>query len=218
LFTQLKEHTGNRNLKIVYLLATLTLIVIHFRTMLEMNIEIIHIFEYPFLVLLLFPLTKRFGASVLFTVPFMLLDEWHQYVVLYPDYVNYFELNDVVMDINGCGLAMITLLICGVNGSEKVAPFWKRPEFISLCVALATIFIATKACLLAFYEADQCGNTVFVFNRIHETPTFWRQYPGRDVIYHVMQAVEGIMAITVLVLFYFGLDSFRKSPRTQQTT
>ncbi|HWB64050.1 MAG TPA: hypothetical protein VG603_11105, partial [Chitinophagales bacterium] len=80
LLAALKTKTPNRNLQLIYLFASIAFIIIHFRVMFEMNIEIIHIFEFSILSFLLFPFTRRFGAAVLFTVPFMLLDEWHQYV------------------------------------------------------------------------------------------------------------------------------------------
>jgi len=207
---QIKQYGNNLWLKIMYLLLTIGLIIAHFCTMFEMNIEVIHVFEYPFLTLLIFPLTKRFGAAVLFTIPFMLMDEWHQYIVLYPSYVDYFEFNDVMIDIYGCGLAMVALLVCGVRGQIPVKPIWKRAEFVSLAVALLALAIAIKTCFFSIYEPDKCSNTWLVLYRVHEPITFWRKFPGRDVVYHVMQPVEAFFAITGLALFYFGLDSFRK--------
>ena len=127
-FTQLKSHSGNRQLKITYLFLVLSFIILHFRIMFEMNIEIIHIFQYSILAFLLFPLTRRFGAAVCFAIPFMLVDEWNQYINLYPDYVEYFEFNDVILDINGCGLAMVTLYICGVASENGYLPEFKGTE------------------------------------------------------------------------------------------
>ena len=208
--TQLRKRANNRSLKIAYLLLTLSFITLHFRIMFEMNIEIIHIFQYSILAFLLFPLTGRFGAAVCFAIPFMLIDEWNQYINLYPGYVEYFEFNDVILDINGGGLAMITLYICGVKGSETLKPLWKRPEFISILAFGLAVFIAVKTCYVALYTADKCTNTRLVLNIINEAPTFWRQFPGRDVVYHIMQPVEAIVAIIALSFFYFGLDSFRR--------
>ena len=210
LVSQLNQRRDNFKLKVAYLFITLTLILIHFRTMFEMNIEIIHIFEYPLLAFLLFPLTRRFGATVLFTIPSMLLDEWHQYIVLYPAYVDYFEFNDVVLDIYGCGLAVVSMLICGVEGQKQIKSLWKRTEFISLFAFLLLVIIAIKLCIVSIYAVDKCNNTLLVLNRIPDVQSFWRQYPGRDVIYHVMQPVEAFIFIPLLTFFYFGLDSFRK--------
>jgi len=208
---QLLKRTHNRSHKIAYLLLTLSFIIIHFSFMFEMNIEIIHIFQYSILGFLLFPLTRRFGAAVCFAIPFMLIDEWNQYINLYPGYVEYFEFNDVILDINGCGLAVITLYLFGVKGSDNLKPLWKRPEFISIIAFGIAITIAVKTCFIALYTADKCSNTWLVLNIIKEAPTFWRKFPGRDIVYHIMQPVEAIVAIILLALFYFGLDSFRQT-------
>ena len=207
---QFRKYGDNRLLKIIYLLFTVGIIALHFHTMFEMNIEVIHVFEYPLLTLLIFPLTRRFGASIMFTIPFMLMDEWHQYIVLYPGYVDYFEFNDVMIDIYGCGLTMIALMMCGVRGELPVKPAWKRPEFILQVVALVALAIAIQTCFVAVYETGKCSNTWLVLNRIHEPVTFWRKFPGRDVVYHVMQPIEAIIAISMLATIYLGLDSFRK--------
>ena len=206
----LKRNTDNFLHKIIYLLFALLLIILHFNIMFEMNIEIIHVFQYSILAFLLFPLTRRFGAAVCFAIPFMLVDEWNQYINLYPGYVQYFEFNDVILDINGCGLAMITLYIAGVKGAEHIKPLWKRPEFFSILSFGLGMLIAVKTCFIALYAADKCDNTWLVLNVIKEAPAFWRKFPGRDIVYHIMQPVEAIVVIIALALFYMGLDSFRK--------
>ena len=208
--THLKDRADNRIHKIIYLLLVLLFIILHVRIMFEMNIEIIHIFQYSILAMLLFPLTRRFGAAVCFAIPFMLVDEWNQYINLYPGYVEYFEFNDVILDINGCGLAMITLYIIGVEGSQNLKPLWKRPEFMAILAFAFAVLIAVKACFIALYTADKCNNTWLVLNIIKEEQFFWRKFPGRDAVYHIMQPIEAIAAIIGLALFYFGLDSFRR--------
>ena len=209
IFSQLKKHPDNRAHKIAYLLAALGMIILHFNIMFEMNIEIIHIFQYSILAFLLFPLTRRFGAAVCFAIPFMLVDEWNQYINLYPGYVEYFEFNDVILDINGCGLAMVTLYICGVRGSENLKPLWKCPEFFAIVAMAIAVLVALKTCFFALYSADKCNNTWLVLNILKEPQFFWRKFPGRDAVYHIMQPVEAIIAIVTLAFFYFGMDSIR---------
>ena len=207
---QIRKHTDNYAVKAGYLFFTIAIIIIHFKTMFEMNIEIIHIFEYPALAVLLFPITRRFGAAIIFTIPFMLMDEWHQYVVLYPGYVDYFEFNDIMVDMYGCGLAMLVLMVFGVEGQQPVKPFWKRTELGFILASLIVFAIAVKLCFISVYEADKCSDTELVLYRIHEPVTFWRKYPNRDVVYHVMQPIEAITGISLLAIIYTGLDSFRK--------
>lgn len=193
-------------IKVFYLFATVALMLVHYRTMFEMNIEIVHSLEYTILAFLLYPLTGRYGAAILFAVPFMLLDEWLQYVVLYPTYVEQFEFNDLMMDIYGCAMMMLLLMISGVKLQKKLLPVWNRTELLVLGLAVAACFLAWQMCFISLYESQQCENTWLVLNRIKGEQTFWRQYPGRDVIYHVMQPVEAFFTIPALLVFYFGLD------------
>jgi len=210
LLKHLAANKKNQKLKLFYLISTVTLIIAHSRFMFDSNIEIIHSFEFTILAFLIFPLTKRFGAAIFFTLPFMLFDEWYQYILLYPDLNDYFDLNDIMMDTYGCGLTMVAMMIIGIKGNENVKPFWQRPEFISLvCLALA-VLIAVKLCFIASYANQACSNTWLVMNeRMVEEP-FYRFHPTHKLWFHVMKPFEGFIGIASLHLFYFGLDSFRK--------
>ena len=200
----------NQKLKIFYLISTVVLIIIHSRFMFDSNIEIIHSFEFTILAFLIFPLTKRFGAAILFTLPFMLFDEWYQYIILYPDWNDYFDLNDILMDTYGCGLTMIILLIFEIKGSENVKPFWQRSEFISLACLVVAVLVAIKVCFIAAYANEACSNTWLVMNERATPEPFLRAHPTHHISYHVMKPFEGLIAIVTLHLFYIGLDSFRK--------
>jgi len=204
------KYPENRELKVFYALITLTLLLAHSRFMFDSNIEVIHSLEFTFLTFLIFPLSKRFGAAVFCTLPFMLFDEWYQYIILYPEWNDYFDLNDILMDTYGCGLTMIVLMIIGVKGDENVKPFWKRPEFISLLCLVVAILIAAKFCFVATYANEACSNTLLVMNERMSAEPFFRPHPTHNISYHVMNPVEGFIAITILHFIYLGLDSFRK--------
>lgn len=205
-----REKSEDRNLQIAYLLITITAILIHSRFMFDSNIEVIHSFEYIFLVFLIFPFTRRFGAAILFTLPFMLFDEWYQCTVLYP-FLDYFDLNDIMMDTYGCGLAMLVLMILGVKGNTNVKPFWQRTEFISLVTLLVVILIAVKFCFISCYANEVCGNTLLVMNKRIVSEPFFRLHPTHNLWFHVMKPAEAFICIPLLHLFYMGLDSLRKN-------
>ena len=200
----------NQKLKIFYLVSTIALIIMHSRFMFDSNIEIIHSFEFTILAFLLFPLTKRFGAAVLFALPFMLFDEWYQYIILYPDWNDYFDLNDILMDTYGCGLTTIVLMIFGIKGNENIKPVWKRPELIVLACLVVALLVGVKICFIAPYANEACSNTWLVMNERITPEPFFRDHPTHHISFHVMKPLEGLMAIVTLHLFYFGLDSFRK--------
>lgn len=210
LIKRFKLNFENLKTEFIYLFATLAFMIAHSRFMFDSNIEIIHSFEYPFLAFLIFPLTKRFGATILFTLPFMLVDEWYQYIVLYPTEIDYFDLNDIMMDTYGCGLAMAVLMIIGVKGKFPVKPFWKRPEFISLVSGIVLICLAVKICFIAAYKFTACSNTWLVMNERTYPEPFMRPHPTHHIMFHVMNPLEGFIAIVLIHFFYFGLDSLRK--------
>lgn len=210
LFQQFKKYTDNKPLKTFYLLTTFTLIFIHSRFMFDSNVEAIHSLEFTFLAILLFPFFNRFGAAIMFSVPFMLLDELYQYWVLYPDFNDYMDLNDISMDIYGCALAMLTLMICGVRGETPVKPLWKRAELWGIISLTGSIFIAIALCFIAPYEFEKCSNTFLVLNERMVSEPFWREHPLSHEIYHVQKPLEAIVSFTSLVFLYFGLDSLRK--------
>ena len=210
---QLAANRTQQKLKLIYLIGTVALIVVHSRFMFDSNIEVIHSFEFTFLAFLIFPLTKRFGATVFFTLPFMLFDEWFQYIVLYPQWNDYFDLNDILMDTYGCGLTMVVLMMFGVKGNANIQPVWKRPEFISLIASVIAVLVLVKICFIATYANNACSNTWLIMNQRTSPEPFFRYHPTHHIWFHVMQPLEGLIAIVMLHLSYFGLDSFRaKTP------
>ncbi len=208
MFTQLRKNTENRSRKIFYLIITATLMIVHFNTMFEMNIEIIHSLEFTFLAFLLYPLTGRYGAAILFAIPFMLVDEWHQYQILYPDSVEFFEFNDIMMDMYGCAMTMLLLMVAKVSVPQKPVMVFKRAEFYTLIAGMVIAVLLVQFGYVALYAADKCDHTLLVLNTLKEPQPFWRQFPGREVIYHAMQPIESFFAIPLMALFYFGLDGY----------
>lgn len=208
MFSRLRKNTENRRRKILYLIVTATLIVVHFKTMFEMNIEIIHSLEFTFLAFLLYPLTGRYGAAIFFAIPFMLVDEWHQYRILYPTSVEFFEFNDIMMDMYGCAMTMLLLMVANISLPKKPVMVFRRVEFYTLIGVMMVAVLLVQFCYVALYAADSCDHTVLVLNTLREPQPFWRQFPGRDVIYHAMQPVEAFLVIPLMAFFYFGLDGY----------
>ncbi|MCS6934062.1 MAG: hypothetical protein NZM35_02785 [Chitinophagales bacterium] len=175
--------------------------------MFDSNIEFIHSLEYAFLVLLVFPFVSRFGAAIILTVPFMLIDEWYQYTSLYPAFNTYFEFNDILMDIFGCGLMMSILKIYGVE-SDKSTPFYRRTEFFVMLGGIALIFVLLYYCVIATYANLVCENTLLVLNERKSPEPMWRLHEIRNVWYHVMKPGEALVVISTALIFYMGLDGF----------
>lgn len=211
LFKHLSANPENRTLKLSYLFITVALLIVHSRFMFDSNIEVIHSFEFTILAFLIFPLFNRFGAAIFFTLPFMLIDEWYQYIILYPEWNDYFDLNDILTDTYGCALTMLLLMISGIQNVGAKKPLLKRPEFWGVISLVLVVVTLAKLCIVVPYAFDSCSNTLLVMNEGHSPETFWRAHPTHNINYHIMNPVEGFVAIITLHLFYLGLD---RAPKT----
>lgn len=196
-----------------YIIITTALIIIHALFLFEMNIEIIHAAEYGLLSLLLYKTFNRFGAAVVFALPVMVFDEYYQYAILYPSYTKYFEFNDIVMDIIGCGFAMI-LVKSVVDKKEKITIWYRRHEMIFL-FAVAFVFVALLAsCVISSHNTYTCGNTIFSLSRIENPETFWHTHSFTKATYHILKPIEGFIIVMLLCLFFIGLDGYSSTART----
>lgn len=191
----------------LYGFSTLILMATHAQFMFDSNIEVIHALEFTLLVLLIFPLANRFSAAICFTLPFMLIDEWYQYILLYPDFNDYFDLNDILMDTYGCGLMMVLLMLLGVNSIANTPALWKRGEFRWLLLLAGCIIAGVAFGIIAPYMNDTAW---LVMNERSTAEPFWRFHIAHNRYYHVMAPAEGFAAIALLYLFYLGMD-YRKS-------
>jgi hypothetical protein len=194
----------SRNGKLFFLLFTSLLIALHYTFLFEMNIEVVHVLEFTVLSVLLFPLLNSFGASVAFTLPFIVVNEWYQYVVLYPGYIHYFEFNDIVIDLLGCGMAMIFLWIGGAK-SKPVSVFWRKPEVVFLITVNLLFVVLLATCVLAFYPEGKCDTTFLVLNQLQNPHLFWQTHVY-GAVYHVMKPMEGLMAVNSACLLFTCMD------------
>ena len=193
-----------RNRKLFFLLITSLLIALHYTFLFEMNIEVVHVLEFTLLSVLLFPLLGSFGASVAFTLPFIFVNEWYQYVVLYPGYIQYFEFNDVVIDLLGCGMAMIFLWIGGAK-PKPVSVFWRKPEVVFLISVNLLFVVLLATCVFAFYPDGNCNTTFLVLNQLQNPHLFWQTHVY-GAVYHVMKPVEGLVIINGVCLLFACMD------------
>lgn len=201
----LQKETPNRGLKLGYLVATLALMVVHHFFLFEMNIEVIHAMQFALLALLLFPLTQRFGAAIIMGIPIMMLDEWYQYKVLYPGYVQYFAFNDILMDMLGCALLMCGLWIMGVQQRPSQCPWYLRVEMIGLMILAMGALIANATCFIVPYPQDACPTTWLVLNTLPDPTALWQTHALTGRIYHAMPPFEGLVVVLAVALVMMGI-------------
>jgi hypothetical protein len=211
LFNELLKNKTDRTLKLFFLITTSGVVVLHTQIMFEMSIEIIHSLEYSILAFLIFPAFKRYGAAVIFSLPVMLIDEWMQYEIMYKSYVEYFELNDVLMDVLGCGFMMLIIWIFGAKSENFKHPFWKNAEIVFLALISITITVLILTCIVSLYPDTACNHTWLVLNRLKNPDSFWQIHPVHGSTYHVLQPVKGLVIILIACIFFSSIDIFKSS-------
>jgi len=200
-----------RRAKIFFLVASFTLLTIHFFVLTEMSIEMIHALMYFGLSFLLFPLFGRYSAAIIFALLVMIIDEWYQYKILYPSYVTYYELNDILLDVLGSGLLVTLLFVFGVKNNSSNTAYFKKSEFVLLGTILFMIFLGLATCFFSLYPENSCGNTIFVFNNLPNPHLFWQVHPFNKAVYHVMNPIQGIAIITFTTLFFCSVSRIQKN-------
>ncbi len=144
LLLRLRHNGRDRNRQLLFLSALVLALVLHHFMLFEMNIEVIHAALYAGLAVILFPFTSRVGTTLILALPVMMLDEWYQYRVLYPDYVLYFDFNDILMDQLGGALALCGMGILGV----RIAP-QRRSALLKDVLLLIGMLMAFGVALLS---------------------------------------------------------------------
>lgn len=202
----IKQRTAIGKVGLGFLSFTLIGLVIHFFVLTEMNIEFIHAIEFGLLAVLIYPLVGRYGDAIAFSLPVMLFDEWYQYQVLF-DYVEQFELNDVVLDLLGAGLFLSLMKTLNFGLSNRGVPVLKRSGFY----LLSLMVIGVSACLLtgfvSTYIETASENTWLVLNAIKEPYGFWRVHPLIGSSYHVLEPIVGLIIIFSVSFGYLLMDS-----------
>jgi len=189
-----------------FLFILLALLVLHWLFLFEMNIEIIHALEFGLLALLLYGATCNAGAAVILCLPFMLIDEWVQYSLLYGNYNKYYEFNDLVLDILGAGLAILVLKIIEKERKTVLLPFWKRNEYRVLFVLLIFFCVLVLSGVLAAHQSQVNTYTIFTLSRIDAPELFWQTHAFTGAKYHILAPLPGAFIMFVLCVLLGCID------------
>lgn len=178
----------------------------HFFLFTEMNIEFIHAMEFGLLATLIYPLVGRFGAAAVCAFPVMLFDEWYQYQVLF-DYVEYFDFNDILLDLLGAGLFLSVLRTFGRKTPVNDRPLFQRWEFYALVLMACVMGVLLATSIIVPYPDNSVSTTWLVLNAISEPYGFWRVHPLIGSTYHVLEPIPGLLTVFSVCFFYFAMDA-----------
>lgn len=190
---------------LLFLGFTLAALIIHFFVFTEMNVEFIHAVEYGILAVLIFPMVGRFSAVIIYSFPVMLFDEWYQYQVLF-DWVEYFDFNDILLDLLGAGL-FLAVIKTFIQEPEQPTALAKRPEVYVLLLMAITAMMMLLSSAVVPYPEDAASKTWLVLNAIEEPYGFWRVHPLIGSTYYVLEPIPGLITVFSVCLFYLAMDT-----------
>lgn len=194
----------HRKLKIFYTVSTLIFVIIAFNLLVIVNVEIIHFLQYGLMALLVFPLTLRYGETLYWCTLLGAIDEAYQYFYLAPHRTEYYDFNDVIINLLGAALGLILLRIMDIGqiGVQRKKWIKTAPAIVTILLS-GVVFILWKVGILFVYPPAGGLNEGFLLVK-KVPPGFW-SIIHPNVTYHVIQPLEGIILLTIFFAFYAGL-------------
>ena len=193
--------------KLIYPVVSILLMIVAYKYLLVVNIEAIHFFQYALLALLIFPLIKSYGDTVIWATLLGTVDETYQYIILNPAF-QYFDFNDIVLNLLGAGLWVSIIALFCLSGSSKLLHRKLfSPGIITVILITVLMGILFFLNILKLYPDESPTNNFFsiILNRAQPSGTFWTELYG-DRVYHILSPREGMIIILALLIFYKTLD------------
>lgn len=199
-----------------FLVLTVGLMALTFRTLLVMNIETIHFPQYAILAGLILTITRSFTSTMIWATLAALLDEGYQYFYLYSHRGIHMDFNDMVL--NGIGAGFGLVLVFGAVwpksrffGPQNSRPgllrskaVWLAGGLLAVCVALVW---SGRLCLLS----PDDGSWAIVLRRGGPSTSFWTPTTWGKT-YHEIQPLEWLVLGTGIVILYGLLDRVGSKP------
>ena len=196
----------DKNLILFFLTITVALTILSINTILIVNIELIHFIQYAALAILVFPFTLRY-TDTLFWVTFLsAIDEAYQYWFISPERTNYYDFNDVV--INMLGVVFGLIMIRTSQRAHEISIDYKRPIYknsivIGLGIMTVTILLLFVTNIMDVYPNAVDPQAPMLLIKKVET-TFWSVIHPQ-ITYHIIRPFEGLVILVMLYIFYLPL-------------
>ncbi len=163
------------------------------------NVEMIHFVQYGILAVLLYPLLLNYESTLLIATLMGAADEAYQYWVLAPFNTEYYDFNDIIINLLGATLGLILLSASGVR--EKQYRTWLPSLSAILSIILGVIAaILYYEGYLTVYPLEDGGEALITLVRKAQTE-FWTVMPP-DERFHAVRPLAGFISIFLLLQFY----------------
>lgn len=196
---------------------TVLLALIAFKTLLYLNIEVVHFPQYAILAILVFAIVRRYVETILWVTLAGMVDESYQYFYTKAHWGIYYDFNDVVLNQIGAAFGIVLLYIW-VGPRQSVAeraPYsWRamlNSSAIRVTGVLGAIGVALYSCgLLRVLRDEGAPAAAIVLRRVGPLTMFWTPTTWGKT-YHEIQLHEWIPLAALILSLYVLLDL--KSPR-----
>lgn len=195
---QLKKHTNQLKIKIILLVFILLWLGLHYVFLLEMNIEIIHAFAYGGLIILFYGYFRSYAAALIFSIPVMLIDEWNQYINLYPTYNQYWELNDVILDSLGEVFVLITFYCLNITKVVINQKWYKTPAFILMIGTIIVFYELIEFSVISTHTMSSTKQTIFIMSRLPHEGTDWYVHQLTKKRYLILSPKDALLVMVFM--------------------
>jgi len=196
---------AQRKKLLAYFLINIILSILCFTILFVLNIEAVHFIQYAIFAMLCFKVTKNLYRTLLISTLAGFFDELYQYQILNPHTSDYFDFNDVVVDLVGIGfgLLIIKTLSWDKINYKKIKNWFSLPE-LWILISLVLIFFVGK----------MSGNISVLQNYDDPTPftlikdlseNFWTVKNAPYAKFHILLPMEGLTLIILLWILYMPL-------------
>ena len=189
---------------ILYFSITLLFVVLCFNILFVVNVEFIHFVQYAVFAILCYPLINNYLQSLIFATIAGAFDEAYQYFYLSPHRTDYYDWNDVIINLIGAAIGILIVKTFVLNQVKPTTKFFKSPIFYFLCAVVLSVIALLGIGVLTVYP-NEYSNPMFSLVKVIPEG-FWSIPPGPFVKFHIIMPLEGLIIISILWLFYSRLD------------
>jgi len=184
------------------------LMIVSLHSLIIVNIEIIHFIQYALMAVLIFPLLKNFLSTLIFVTLLGSIDEAYQYYFLSPDRTNYYDFNDVILNLLGAAIGLIFLRshrgIASILRVDRYKIHTKAWLSYTFFIGISTMLIWQKKTVQTIIDRlglDLDWETYGAILIRKPTTSFWTEIPPK-ILYHVVQPIEGVIIVSILLITF----------------
>ena len=191
-------------LNLIFLLIALKVIIV-------INVELIHVVQYGLMAIFIFPLCMNYRETLFWSSLLGALDELYQYIVLTPYINDYYDFNDVILNMLGVSLGLIFIRVFNV-GVGKTKRFFESPANWMIMVGSLSLLILYVSGIIGIYPADPelDSQKLFLFIKEYEAG-FWHTIPVARP-FHIVRPFEALVIMIILfnIFSHIGTDKAKE--------